>query len=114
MGIPADTPTVVQDNLVYQPLTIDRTQLIGRALAQRPEYKQVKLRVSEAEARAAAGLPRLLPDITGTGFYGATRFDMNEIWEVGRAALVDALRRRQPDRPVPREQGQRRGRASHG
>ncbi len=82
MGIPADTPTVVQDNLVYQPLTIDRTQLIGRALAQRPEYKQVKLRVSEAEARARRAFRDFFPDITGTGFYGATRFDMNEIWEV--------------------------------
>jgi len=82
MGIPADTPTVVQDHLVYQPLMIDRTQLIGRALAQRPEYKQVKLRVSEAEARARRAFRDFFPDVTGTGFYGSTRFDMNEIWEV--------------------------------
>jgi outer membrane protein len=82
MGIPADTPTVVQDNLVYQPLMIDRTQLIGRALAQRPEYKQVRLRVTEAEARARRAFRDFFPDITGTGFYGSTRFDMNEIWEV--------------------------------
>jgi len=82
MGIPADTPTVVQDNLVYQPLMIDRTQLLGRALAQRPEFKQVKLRVSEAEARARRAFRDFFPDITGTGFYGSTRFDMNEIWEV--------------------------------
>jgi len=82
MGIPADTPTVVQDNLVYQALMIDRTQLIARALAQRPEYKQVKLRVSEAEARARRAFRDFFPDITGTGFYGSTRFDMNEIWEV--------------------------------
>jgi len=82
MGIPADTPTVVQDNLVYQPLMIDRAQLIGRALAQRPEYKQVRLRVSEAEARARRAFRDFFPDITGTGFYGSTRFDMNEIWEV--------------------------------
>jgi len=82
MGIPADTPTVVVDNLVYQPLTIDRTQLIGRALAQRPEYKQVRLRVSEAEARARRAFRDFFPDVTGAGFYGASRFDMNEIWEV--------------------------------
>ena len=82
MGIPADTPTIVQDNLVYQPIVLDRTQLQTRALNQRPEYKQVKLRVSEAEARARRAFRDFFPDITGTGFYGATRFDMNEIWEV--------------------------------
>ena len=82
MGIPADTPTLVQDNLVYQPIVMDRTQLQTLALNQRPEYKQVKLRVSEAEARARRAFRDFFPDITGTGFYGATRFDMNEIWEV--------------------------------
>jgi outer membrane protein len=82
MGIPADTPTQVQDNLVYQSLPLDRGQLIPRALAQRPEYKQVKLRVSEAEARARRAFRDFFPDVTGTGYYGSTRFDMNEIWEV--------------------------------
>jgi outer membrane protein TolC len=82
MGIPADTPTQVQDNLVYQPLLLDRTQLQTRALAQRPEYKQARLRVSEAEARARRAFRDFFPDITGTGFYGGSRFEMNEIWEV--------------------------------
>jgi len=72
----------VQDNLVYQPIVMDRTQLQTRALNQRPEYKQAQLRVSEAEARARRAFRDFFPDITGTGFYGATRFDMNEIWEV--------------------------------
>src|SRR5204862_233759 len=48
MGIPADTPTEVQDNLVYQPLTIDRTQLIAKALAQRPEQRQANLVLTHA------------------------------------------------------------------
>jgi outer membrane protein len=91
MGIPADTPTQVQDNLVYQPLTIDRTQLLSRALAQRPEYKQVQLRVSEAEARARRAFRDFFPDVTGSGFIGANRADFttkngrsdfNEIWEL--------------------------------
>src|ERR671922_209893 len=47
MGLPATTPIQIQDNLVYQPVTLDRTQLQTRALAQRPEYKQARLRVSE-------------------------------------------------------------------
>lgn len=82
MGIPADTPTTVVDNLVYQPLTFDRTQLIGRALAQRPEYKQVKLRVNEAEARMRRAFRDFFPDLTGTAFYGGTQYQMTEIWEV--------------------------------
>ena len=82
MGIPADTPTQVQDNLVYQPISLDRTQLIGRALAQRPEYKQVKLRVSEAEARMRRAFRDFFPDVTGAGFFGGSRPEMTEIWEV--------------------------------
>jgi outer membrane protein len=82
MGIPADTPTIVQDNLVYQPIVLDRIQLQTRALSQRPEYKQAKLRVSEAEARMRRAFRDFFPDITGSGFYGGTRYEMNEIWEV--------------------------------
>src|SRR2546428_192281 len=37
MGIEVDTPTQVQDNLVYQPITLDRSKLLATALAQRPE-----------------------------------------------------------------------------
>src|SRR4029077_14397055 len=77
MGIPAETPTQVQDNLVYQPIPIDRTQLLAKALAQRPEYKQVQLRVNEAEARARRAFRDFFPDVTGTGFIGANRADFN-------------------------------------
>ena len=91
MGIPADTPTQVQDNLVYQPITLDRSKLLATALAQRPEYKQVQLKVSEAEARARRAFRDFFPDVTGTGFIGANRADFNtrngrsdfnEIWEL--------------------------------
>jgi outer membrane protein TolC len=83
MGIAADTPTEVQDNLVYQAMTIDRGQLLSQALAQRPEYKQARLRVSEADARMRRAFRDFLPDITGNAFYGGTRADLNEIWEIG-------------------------------
>lgn len=91
MGIPAETPTQVQDNLFYQPLTIDRTQLLPKALSQRPEYKQVQLKVSEAEARARKAFRDFFPDITGSSFIGANRADFNtkngrndfnEVWEL--------------------------------
>jgi outer membrane protein TolC len=85
MGIPADTPTQVQDNLFYQAITLDRDRLQAEALAQRPEYKQTRLRVGEAEARMRRAFRDFFPDITGNGFYGATRADMNEIWEIGFA-----------------------------
>jgi outer membrane protein len=85
MGIAADTPTDVQDNLVYEAMTIERAQLLGQALAQRPEYKQVRLKVSEAEARMRRAFRDFFPDVTANAFYGGARADMNEIWEIGLA-----------------------------
>ena len=85
MGIPADTPTEVQDNLVYQAMTIDRAQLLSQALAQRPEYKQARLRVDEADARMRRAFRDFFPDVSAGAFYGGTRADLNEIWEVGLA-----------------------------
>jgi outer membrane protein len=83
MGIPADTATEVQDNLVYQAMTLDRGQLQSQALTQRPEYKQARLRVSEADARMRAAFRDFFPEISASGTYGGTRADLNEIWEVG-------------------------------
>jgi outer membrane protein TolC len=91
MGIPADTPTEVQDNLVYQPLTIDRSTLMTKALAQRPEQRQANLQVSQAQAQASRAVRDFFPDIVGSGFIGANRADFNmqagrtdfnEVWEM--------------------------------
>ena len=82
MGIPADTPTDVQDILFYQTVNLDRTQLQGQALGQRPEYKQARLRVSEAEARARRAFRDFFPDISGVGSYGVARSDLNTEWEL--------------------------------
>jgi outer membrane protein len=83
MGIAADTPTEVQDNLVFQPMTIDRVQLRSQALAQRPEYKQAQLKVEENEARVRKAFRDFFPDISATGTYGSTRTDFNEAWAIG-------------------------------
>jgi len=83
MGVPADTPTEVQDNLVYQAMAIDRAQLLSQALAQRPEYKQARLRVDEADARMRRAFRDFFPEVSGTAFYGGARTDLNEIWELG-------------------------------
>jgi len=82
MGIPADTPTQVQDNLTHTAVSLDRPQLLAEALRQRPEYRQTKLRVDAAEATVRQTFRNFFPDITGGGSYGASRADMNEIWEL--------------------------------
>jgi outer membrane protein len=85
MGIPADTPTQVQDILFYQQVQLDPKLLQAQALAQRPEYKQVRLRVSQAEAQLRRANRDFLPDVTGHGTYGGIRNDLNEVWEIGVA-----------------------------
>ena len=82
MGLPANTPTAVQDNLVYAPTTLDPAQLLSGALQQRPEIRQARLRVDQADALARRTIRDFFPDITGSGMYGATRSDWNEIWAV--------------------------------
>ena len=82
MGLPATTPLQIQDNLVYQPVTIDRTRLAEEALRMRPEYRQARLNAEANDARVRRAQRDFFPDITGGGFYGASRADMNEIWEL--------------------------------
>ena len=82
MGLPATTPVQVQDNLMYQPVTLDRARLAEDALRQRPEYRQIRLAADAADARLRRAFRDFFPDITGGGFYGATRGDLNEAWEV--------------------------------
>jgi outer membrane protein len=81
MGIAADTPTQVIDNLAYEPVQFDRSQLQTEALQRRPEYRQSKLRTDAAEADLKRRFLDFFPDVTGGAFYGATRHDWNEIWE---------------------------------
>jgi outer membrane protein len=83
MGIPANTPTQIQDNLVYEPVTLDPTQLLGEAYRQRPESRQARLQVEAADARARRAFRDFFPDITASGYYGGTRADLQEVWEVG-------------------------------
>jgi outer membrane protein len=85
MGLPANTPLQIQDNLSYQPVTLDRMRLAEDAQRQRPEWRQARLNAEAAEARARRTFRDFFPDITGGGFYGATRQDMNEVWELNVA-----------------------------
>jgi outer membrane protein len=85
MGLPATTPLEIQDNLIYQPVTLDSARLLEEALRQRPESRQAKLQADAADSRVRRAFRDFFPDITGGGFYGAARPDMNEIWELNLA-----------------------------
>src|SRR5881296_2045397 len=80
MAINVDTPTQIVDNLVYEPLTLDRQQLRSDSLRQRPEYRQAKLRAAAAEATERQTFRNFFPDVTGTGAYGGAQTPLNESW----------------------------------
>src|SRR5262249_57595081 len=50
MAIDVDTPTTIEDNLVYEPVTLDRQAIRAEALRHRPEDLQAKLSAQSAEA----------------------------------------------------------------
>jgi outer membrane protein TolC len=83
MAINVDTPTQIVDNLVYQPITLDRQQLRSDSLRQRPEYRSAKLGAAAAEARERRAFRDFFPDVSGTGSYGGTQKELNESWSVG-------------------------------
>ncbi|HEU5319854.1 MAG TPA: TolC family protein, partial [Methylomirabilota bacterium] len=83
MGLPATTRLQIEDNLVFTAVDLDPAQLHAEALRLRPESRQARLRAEAAESTARRTFLDFFPDITGTGFYGAARPDMNEIWELG-------------------------------
>lgn len=83
MAINVDTPTQIVDNLVYQPLTLDRPQLRSDSLRQRPEYRQAKLRAAAAEATERQTFRNFFPDVSGSGSYGGSQPQLNENWSLG-------------------------------
>lgn len=82
MGIDLDTPTEIQDNLIYEPVMLDRTEIRAEAQRQRPESRQARLLVEAAEASERQAFRNFFPDITGSGTYGGTRPELNEIWSL--------------------------------
>lgn len=82
MGIAADTPTQVVDNLAYQEVPIDRARLLDEALRQRPEYRQANLQANAAESVVQQTFRNFFPDITGSGSYGKQRSTFDQAWSV--------------------------------
>src|SRR6185295_10944431 len=83
MGIDVDTPTQVQDNLIFEPVQFDRMQQRAEALRQRPENRQAKLQVEVAEAQERLAFRNFFPNISGVGAYGGTRSELNPSWSLG-------------------------------
>src|SRR5213594_2543800 len=83
MAIGVDSPTKIVDNLIYEAFTMDRLQLRGEALRQRPEYRQARLRAAAAEATERQTFRNFFPDISGSGTYGGTQSQLNEEWTLG-------------------------------
>ena len=83
MAIGVDGPTKIVDNLIYQPVSMDRLQLRGEALRQRPEYRQARLRAAAAEATERQTFRNFFPDISGSGTYGGSQPQLNENWTLG-------------------------------
>jgi outer membrane protein TolC len=82
MGLPPTTPLQIEDNLIYQPVTLDPARLLEEALRQRPESRQARLQADAAGSQVRRAFRDFFPDITGGGFYGAQRTDFSEIWEL--------------------------------
>ncbi len=80
MAIPVDTPTEIQDNLFYQPVTLETVRLREEALQNRPEYKQAKLQAQQAEALLRGAGRNFLPSISGVGSYAGASTELNPAW----------------------------------
>jgi outer membrane protein len=83
MGIDIDTPTQVQDNLIYEPVQFDRAQQRAEALRQRPENRQSKLQVEVSEAQERLAFRNFFPNLSAVAAYGGTRSELNPNWSVG-------------------------------
>jgi outer membrane protein len=82
LAIDASTETEIQDNLEYQPTTLDRAALRAEALRQSPEYRQARLQTAAAAAGVQQASRNFLPNITGTGSYGGSQLELNPNWSL--------------------------------
>jgi outer membrane protein TolC len=80
MGLPVKAPTDVLDNLVYEPTLLDSELLHAAALAQRPEYRQVKLVAEAADAVVSQIGRSFFPTIFGNTVYGGSTTALNPAW----------------------------------
>jgi outer membrane protein len=70
MGIAVNAPTEVKDLLAYQQFPMDRDALVGEAIKNRPEYRQVKAQAEAADAAVRQTFRDFFPNLFGSGTYG--------------------------------------------
>jgi outer membrane protein len=85
MGIPAESPTEVEDVLTYQPFVADRASLLAEARRARPEMRQAELRTQATQAAVQFAGRSFLPTVTGNAYVGAGSPEFREIWGLGGA-----------------------------
>jgi outer membrane protein len=83
MGIPINTPTVIQDNLTYGHVDFEPKNLLNEAFARRPEYRQTKAQYEQADFTVKQQFRNFFPNVVAQGTYGAARADMNETYSYG-------------------------------
>ena len=83
MSVDLDTAPAIEDNLVYDSLSLDHRSLREEALAKLPEYKQSKLQADVAGAQARGAARSFFPTVSATASRGAIRSSLNETWSVG-------------------------------
>jgi len=80
LGIPVETQTQIEDNLLYEPIALDPPALRAEAIRQRPESKQARLQVEVADAQLKRSQRDFLPDISGNTSYGGATTDLLPAW----------------------------------
>lgn len=69
MGIAVNAPTEVKDLLSYSQFPINRDELVGEALRNRPEYRQVKAQADAADATVRQTFRDFFPNLSASGTY---------------------------------------------
>jgi outer membrane protein TolC len=72
MGIAVNAPTEVRDLLAYQQFPMNREDLVGEAIRNRPEYRQVRAQADAADAAVRQTFRDFFPNLFGSGTYGVT------------------------------------------
>jgi outer membrane protein len=75
LGLEATVPIEIEDNLNYEPVSLDSAQLLAEALGNRPELRQAQARLDSARAQLSGARARYLPDITVNGSAGTSSGD---------------------------------------
>ena len=113
MAIDVDAPTQSVDNLIYQPVTIDRQRLRADSLRQRPEYRQSSC--ARPQPRRWSGRPSVISFPMSPGPVPRQFADPAQRGVVRSAwPELEPLRRRQPDRALPRAKSNVEGREGAG